>query len=237
MGTWFENNWMLLVLVIISVIGVALNYYKNNKQKQQNQQDEEYLQDSGFNIDKKIDNLNNEISIFIDDKNKKWCIYNTKSMQKIIYDYEEFVSFELKQDNKSVVSGRAGSTIVGGLLFGGLGALAGASRKRNITETSCKSMTLYIVVNDMSNPNIEIPLIEREISKDSSKYEKIVNKVNELVAVFKVILEQNKKLAKEKTNSKNSTQELREYKQLLDDGIITEEEFNKKKKEILNNKE
>ncbi|MBP3631302.1 MAG: SHOCT domain-containing protein, partial [Clostridia bacterium] len=34
--------------------------------------------------------------------------------------------------------------------------------------------------------------------------------------------------------NKNTTQELREYKQLLDDGIITEEEFNKKKNEILN---
>lgn len=40
-------------------------------------------------------------------------------------------------------------------------------------------------------------------------------------------------IAKTSSSSSNSIEEIREYKKLLDDGIITQEEFDKKKKEIL----
>lgn len=57
---------------------------------------------------------------------------------------------------------------------------------------------------------------------------------NELALKIKTEIEQLKQ-AQSSTNSlQSSADEIRKFKQLFDDGIITEEEFNKKKKELLN---
>lgn len=223
--------YIVLGVFIITLIGIAIyNNVSKKKREQQIEMEENLLRDEGFNVDNKVTDINKQYSMFVDDKNKKWAIYDSKTYSRGVYNYSDLISFELKEDNNSMVSGRAGSAVVGGLLFGGLGAIAGASGSRKVSETSCNSMILYLVINDMHNPNIEIPIIEKETQKDSDKYDECIHKAQAIVSIMKLILEKNKKIEP----SKNSAQELREYKQLLDDGIITEEEFNKKKNEILN---
>ena len=221
---------LIFFIIIGIIIGVAV--YKNisdKKREQQIEQEEQVLTDKGFDVVNKVTDINKQYSLFVDDKNKQLSLYNTKTGIRQMFNYSDVVSFELKEDNNSLISGRAGSAVVGGLLFGGLGAIAGASGSRKVSETSCNSMILHIVVNNMHNPNIEIPIIEKETKKDSEEYEMAVEKAQKIVSIMKLILEKNKI-----EPNKNTTQELREYKQLLDDGIITEEEFNKKKNEILN---
>ena len=89
----------------------------------------------------------------------------------------------------------------------------------------------------MDSPNIEIEFIDTLTKKDTDEYEEAVEQAQEVITILKIILENNKNQSKINSTQEpktNSVQELREYKQLLDDGIITEEEFNLKKKEILN---
>ena len=223
---------IILGIIVITLLCIAI--YKNisnKKRQEQIEKEENLLKDTGFNIDNKVTDINNQFSIFVDDKNKKWVIYNSKTQIHKIFNYSDLVSFELKEDNNSIISGRAGSSVIGGLLFGGLGAIAGSSGSRKISETSCSSMILFIVVNNMKNPNLEISIIDKEIKKDSEEYDESIHKAQELVLIMKLILDKNKK-----EPLKSSTQELRDYKQLLDDGIITKKEFEKKKSEILNKK-
>lgn len=80
--------------------------------------------------------------------------------------------YKVKTSNGNMV----GRGIVGGLAFGGIGALAGAmtsSKKVNQTE---REYVINITINDMSNPNIEYR------TKDAQK-------ANQLISVLKIIID------------------------------------------------
>lgn len=61
-------------------------------------------------------------------------------------------------------------------------------------------------------------------------------KIHEKISKLLVERQDNKENTRSTINASNTTDELREYKRLLDDGIISKEDFDKKKKELLNKK-
>ena len=70
------------------------------------------------------------------------------------------------------------------------------------------------------------------------KIEQLKNALNKMISALPSKNEDDVKEVKEEDSHKKNTNdnfiEIRKYKELLDEGIITEEEFNKKKKELLN---
>ncbi len=70
------------------------------------------------------------------------------------------------------------------------------------------------------------------------KIELLKNTLNKMITSLPSKTEDNVEEVKEeavpKKNKNDNFDEIRKYKKLLDEGIITEEEFNKKKKELLN---
>ena len=75
-----------------------------------------------FRGTKNIDN-----HFFIDNTNNLWAVidntYNEKRI--IIFSFKDVESFELMQDDESIVTGGLGSAIAGGILFGEVGAIVG----------------------------------------------------------------------------------------------------------------
>ncbi|MCC5815944.1 MAG: hypothetical protein JJT78_14415 [Leptospira sp.] len=82
-----------------------------------------------------------------------------------VFHIKDILGFELKTNGKSSAS--IGGAVAGGLLFGGLGALLGATsiRNENITE-----LTFVFKINDFKNPNIEIKMLDGKTKKDSMTY-------------------------------------------------------------------
>lgn len=223
---------MIAIIIGIAITIALIKKLKDNNRQNSIQDFENQLKSNGYIIDNKIVDINKTNSIYIDNSKKLFILYNTTENNNVILIYCDILSFDIKEDNISKMSGRVGSTVAGGLLFGNLGAIAGASASRNI-DVSCSNMTLFLTTNNIHNPNIEIKFIDKKTNKNSEKYEIAVHQAQQTISILKIILEDNR-IKENKVNKKTSnSQELREFKQLFEDGIITEEEFNKKKKQIL----
>lgn len=184
----------IVIIILFAIIGVAIyTGVQKNKRESSINNLENNLNGGSFKSDKKVVNIDSTFSLFVDNRNKKWMIYDVYSNYKQTMNFEDLLSFELVEDNESLVKGRAGSAVVGGLLFGGLGALAGASRSRKIKGV-CNNMQINVIVNNLNCPNITIPLIINQTKKDSFIYKESFKNAQEFVGVLKYIMANSKTL-------------------------------------------
>jgi len=171
--------------------------------------------------------------VAFDDKNKKWATLSPfRGKIQQIYNYNDIVSFELLEDGNSVASGGLGRALVGGALFGGTGAIVGGVTGRKKTKEFCNSLRLKVTINDISNPVVYINFLETRTKKDSFTYKTLANSAQECLSVFQLICD--KKNNEQSQTSGDVTDEIMKYKKLLDAGAITQEEYDMKKKELLN---
>lgn len=191
--------------------------------------------ENNFNISKRIGKY-----LYIDEKNKKWTIPQglliSRIVQSKIYNYADILSFELIEDGNSVSKGGIGRAIVGGALFGGIGAIVGGTTGHKQKQT-CSRLQIKITLNSMNSPVEYITLINTEIKKSSYTYKSSFNIAQQILSVLQIICESSKSqaLLKETNHASSSNiNEIKKYKQLLDCGAISEEEFNIEKKKILN---
>ena len=157
-----------------------------------------------------------------------------------IFNGQDILEYEIRVDNEVVITSRTkskngvGKALVGGALFGGAGLIAGAVAGNGTSKTSQsqKEMHHYILVlkvNDILNPSFVIELSS-------------LQRAEEVAATFAIICQCENKIEKgdkfEFESDKNASQldkfdEIKKYKELLDIGIITQEEFENKKKNLL----
>ena len=159
-----------------------------------------------------------------------------KSSNYILFDYDQLVDFELLEDGTSVASGGVGRAIAGGILFGGVGAVVGSVTGKRTEK--CQELKVKMTVKDYKDPVFYIDLISfpAEVKKDSSEYATLMKQAQAVVSKLQLIAESesNNAPSSNGTQSKTDvTEELRKFKGLLDNGIITQEEFDAKKKELL----
>ena len=179
------------------------------------------------------------IGVAVDERNKKLALsgVNTKENNAFfdfrIYDFEKVASVDIVENGNSAISGNTGATIAGGLLFGGVGAIAGASKGKKIKKI-CNKLSIEIYFDDLYEPVFMLNYINKPTKSDSRVYKDSIEKIKEIYAILNYVVMQNKKKQDNSEKNKNySVDEIRKYKQLLDEGIITEEEFQAKKKQIL----
>ena len=89
-------------------------------------------------------------------------------------------------------------------------------------------------MNNIKAPIEYIVLICREVEKDSFMYKSAINTAQEIMSVLQIICGQSKIEKTERKEENSNIDEVKKYKELLDIGAITKEEFDKKKKELLN---
>ena len=140
--------------------------------------------------------------------------------------------YELIQDGESITKGGVGRAVAGGILFGGVGAVVGGLTGKKKVVTEIKEYALNVVTKNEFFPKILINFLTVTSTKSNSIIFKTAQaNAQNIMAEFDLMIESTN--SSEKDIQLSSADELRKFKNLLDDGIITQAEFDLKKKQLL----
>lgn len=175
--------------------------------------------------------------IKFDENNRKWFVPDGAFggiKNPLIYSFDEILGYELLEDGNSITKGGLGAALVGGM-FNPLGAVVGASVGKRKTKSTCTRLQIKITVNNINSPAVFINLITNETKTDGFVYKTAYNSAQNILSVLQIICENNKTNATNNNGGSvaNSADEILKYKNLLDQGIISQEEFDAKKKQLL----
>ena len=156
------------------------------------------------------------------------------------YRYSDIVCFELIENGESVVSGGLGRALVGGALFGGVGAVVGGVTGGKKSASICKNMQIKVTVNNINNPVVYIMFYTDSadpwgLRKDDKKYVRLFASAQECLSIFQLICESKKNTTNKSLvgNYVSGADEILKFMELLDKGIITQDEFEHKKRQLL----
>ena len=188
-----------------------------------------------FDVSKKIGDI-----IEIDEKNKKIAFLLkgiVAGQSRRIVDFKDILDFEILEDNESVIKGGLGRAIVGGALFGGVGAITGGVTGKRQTKQIVQRLELIIRLNTLDNPTINFVLIKNPVKKTSLTYQLNAKLAQDAISALNFVVNNKTEEVSPNIPSAQPTSaadEILKFKQLLDAGIITQEEFDAKKKQLLN---
>lgn len=179
----------------------------------------------------------------MDDNSEQWAIAKglfPSYKNCTPYDYADIVDFELLEDGSSISRGGLGRALVGGALFGGVGAIVGGVTGKKKNKLTCTSLMIKITVNDTARPVEYIKFITSSTYKTGLVYKSAYKNAQEIMSLLQLIANKvcEKKAAAQNPpvvvmQSVSAVDEIRKLKELLDDGIISQDEFEAKKKQLL----
>ena len=151
--------------------------------------------------------------------------YRTDKKKYSVYNLSDILEFEYIEDGTSQVKGGLGRALVGGV-----GAIVGGATGTKETKRIVKEMKIkFVIKGDI--PTIDYLSIKgaSSIKSDSYQYGEYIKQLHEILGIL------NHATPKEEINTEESKEavELKKFKQLLEDGLITQEEFDIKRKQIL----
>ena len=176
-----------------------------------------------------------------DAKMKKWYYsYEKNPVNPPLFDYDEIVDYQLTENGEQIASGGIGSAIAGGAILGGVGAIVGSNVGKKSSKTVADSMQMRISLKNPYKTQILVNFIfiSEKIKVGSLLYNERKGRANNLISLLDSMCA---KAAAEKALAANAAQpsatssadEILKYKNLLDSGIISQEEFDAKKKQLL----
>jgi hypothetical protein len=169
----------------------------------------------------------------VDEQNHLWRTQDQFGLHKsTIHRFEDIIDYELLEDGNLQIKGGLGSALAGGLTFGAAGAIVGASVGKKKTTSNCFSMSIKITLNSMNAPVENVNLLQMKVSKTSVAYKKAFAQAQEILSLLKIMTSSEKKHEVFETAA-SAADEILKFKNLLDAGIITQEEFEKKKQQLL----
>lgn len=152
------------------------------------------------------------------------------------FSYDDIVSAELLQNERRVSANGLARAVVGGALLGGIGAIAGmASAQDARANAGTSSIEVSVAVRNYIADSYKVTISKGGMNVEDPKYAtfltygiELTNRLNDIAGY----IEQEEEQEIEEP-AKDGISEIRRYKELLDEGIITPEEFQQKKAELL----
>lgn len=168
--------------------------------------------------------------MYFDDKHGKLFIKTSFTMNRsqAVYNYDELISYTpIFEGGKIKKHHSITRAIVGGVLAGPVGAVVGAGTGGKEFAT-IKRLGFILHLTDNRSQNYMLMISESK--SDSFLTKSAMEDYNNIAAKLDQIISSN---TQESTSNGSNADELRKFKGLLDDGIISQAEFDEKKKELL----
>lgn len=191
-----------------------------------------------------IDEENNKIGIIVNNNNNPTVLsrtFNNYNFSSRIFDFRDILKSEILKDGKSITSTSITSTVsgavLGGMIAGGVGAIIGGMAGEKETVNVVSRLELQVVVNDPEKSVYRIVFAanteEFTIHQLSSKeLDEIAHHWHNLLSH---IIKLNDSEIKNNISNFNKIDELKKLGELLNEGFITQEEFEIEKQKLLNN--
>ena len=161
------------------------------------------------------------------DKTRRKIMFAGQS--KKVFEYSDFEYYDYYENGGIETSGGLGRAAVGGLLFGGVGAIVGGNSGKK-TQDLITSMYFKVKMRDC-DVLFDIVIRSTSCKRNSSAYAKAKETVNAITRILDGIAEST--TPDECSSAQSNADEILKYKNLLDIGAITQEEFDAKKKQLL----
>lgn len=238
------------ILEFIAYVGVMVyaGMEINKAEKEGKQEGERIIDESNrrafLNKDvsdkliKRLNANNNEVAQYYNDafsltlfnEYKKIVIYDNGIETTCLYD--NLINIEVIIDESIVSSPSLGDAVVGGLLFGGAGAIIGSSSKSY--HKTIKTVVLRLSFDDIKRPIHDLSFLAMHVAIPADKpyVKKILEDVNNCYGSLAAIVAKRKE-SQTDVKTQSIADELLKLKKLLDDGVISKDEFEAAKRKLL----
>lgn len=153
------------------------------------------------NIDKTTSFQYSNLHFVVDKNNKQLLIIRVSLMSiayKILY-YDEIQGVDISEDGTSVfnksTSSAVGRAVVGGLLFGGVGAVVGGVTGKSKEKKTLNSYKVTIQLSNISDPIYEIEFVSTPIESGTTLGDEMIKQIktcaNQLKSVLTAIIKAN----------------------------------------------
>ena len=175
----------------------------------------------------------------IDESQHLWYCSRKTPANPPIFSYDEIIDYKLLENGETITKGGLGQAVAGGILFGNVGAVVGGVTGGRKSQTIVTSLALSISLNNIYNKQLSINFLTpgTKCKSNSITYNTCRNNANNVISMLDNMCHQateNSELPTATTAPLSPADEILKYKNLLDSGIITQEEFNKKKQQLSN---
>lgn len=159
-----------------------------------------------------------------------------------IIEYENILSYSLIEDGAAVTSGSVGSAVAGGLLFGETGAIVGGITGKRKTSDAVTSVKICVNVKNFPTNCLFIEILNSSspLKKTSIFYKNIQNLAYQCLSILERVVKENTESLINQNNIKNYNpnisiaDEIKKMKELVDEGLLTQNEFETQKNRLLN---
>ena len=167
----------------------------------------------------------------------KWYFsYEKNPVNPPLFSYDDIVDYELVEDGQQIVKGGLGAAVAGASIAGGVGAIVGSNVGRKKVHTNVESMSLRISLKNRYKQLLKIDFIPfgMKVKSGSITYNSYKADASNVISFLDTLCSKaNVTMSSIRSAAVSSADEILKFKNLLDAGIITQEEFEAKKKELL----
>ena len=178
-------------------------------------------------------------TILIDENSQKLLFQMSPNISKIL-SFSEISGYDVYEDGESKVKGAVGKALIGGAFFGLGGMILGSNMGRKISN-QCTDLKLIIHISNLNCPQIVLSFVNSSCEKSDTNYKKKIAILQYICSTLEYIV--NQKTLEESgacaqtsdfiPDTPSTKEKLLELKDLLEAGLITAEDYEQKKKQLL----
>ncbi|SFN71719.1 SHOCT domain-containing protein [Proteiniclasticum ruminis] len=178
-------------------------------------------------------NATKKVGVISFDDHTRTLVIKKSKKDTNLYNYGQLLNFELLEDGETITKGGLGRAVAGGLLFGGVGAVVGGVTGGKKTKGVCNSLQIKITLRNSPRQTVYLPFITTSTKTSSFIYKTMYKSAQDTLSALQLAVDMVDSSETEQVNSVSEADEILKFKNLFDNGVISEEEFNAKKKQLL----